>query len=124
MVPSSWSAQDAVMAVASEMPTTPTGTKESSLVPSPSWPYSLSPQQDMVPSSWSAQECPPPAVMAVALFVLSELLKYVLAEDGDTVGRGLSVLALSELSEQLAASRAVRVSRQKAKRLRGGVVVS
>ena len=73
MVPSWWSAQEcplpAVMAVASEMLTTLTGTEEIVpylLSPLPSWPSSLRPQQDMVPSSWSAQEWISPAVMAVA----------------------------------------------------------
>ena len=65
-----WSAQEcpppAVMAVASVMPTTPTGIEESSSLLLPRWPPQLLPQQDMVPSWWSAQECPPPAVMAVA----------------------------------------------------------
>ena len=78
MVPSSWSAQEwempVVMALASVMPTTCTGTDDLiflPLCPLPSCPWRLVPQQDMVPSSWSAQECPPPAssppaAMAVA----------------------------------------------------------
>ena len=41
------------------------------------------------------------------------------SEASDSVS-GLSVFVLSELLEQLAASRAVRISRQKTKRLRGG----
>jgi len=78
MVPSWCSAQEcplpAVMAVASVMPVTCTGTDESALpefglsppCPFPSCPQLLLPQQDMVPSWWSAQECPTSAVMAVA----------------------------------------------------------
>ena len=77
MVPSWWSAQECpeynplpvVMAVASVMPKTCTGTEESAsspLCPLPSCPAPLMPQQDMVPFWWSAQECPLPAAMAVA----------------------------------------------------------
>ena len=39
------------------------------------------------------------------------------------VASGMYEFVLSELLEQLAASRAVRISRQKTKRLRGGGVV-
>jgi len=60
MVPSWWSAQEwllpVVMAVASEMKLTWTGGEEMLVVPLPSRPKPLLPQQDMVPSSWSAQE--------------------------------------------------------------------
>ena len=73
MVPFWRSAQEwsvpAVMAVASEMLTTFTGNEEIVpylLSPLPSWPSSLRPQQDMVPSWWSAQECTLPAAIAVA----------------------------------------------------------
>ena len=77
MAPVRWSAQEcpppAVMAVASVKLATSTGTEESALsssqspvfCPLPSWPEVLSPQQDIVPSSRSAQECHPPVVIAV-----------------------------------------------------------
>ena len=76
MVPSWWSAQECpwlalpslsmAMAVASVMPETCTGTQLFRFVPLPSCPYRLSPQQDMVPSWWSAQEKKPVVSMAVA----------------------------------------------------------
>ena len=47
-------------------PTTRTGVDLFRVVLSPSRPFSLLPQQDMVPFRWSAQECLPPALMAVA----------------------------------------------------------
>ena len=64
----------------------------------------------MAPPSRSAQESPTPAATAVA--GLSGVAAS--AKTGD-----LSVLDLSELLEQLAASRAISVNRQKAKKLRG-----
>ena len=85
--------------MASVTSTTPTGTEESSSVLLPSWPSSFLPQQDTVLSWWSAQECPPPAEMAVA----------------PTKTEGVSAFVLSESLEQLAASKDVKVSRQKAK---------
>ena len=73
MVPFWRSAQECqspeVIAVASVMPSTSTGTEEpasSPLVPLPSWPYALWPQHVMVPFWRSAQECKWPAVMDVA----------------------------------------------------------
>ena len=98
------------MAMASVIPTTPTGTKEPSSDPSPDRPSPLKPQQEMAPPSRSAQESPTPAATAVA--GLSGVAAS--AKTGD-----LSVLDLSELLEQLAASRAISVNRQKAKKLRG-----
>ena len=70
MVPSSWSAQEcelpAEMAVASVMRLTCTGNGVSLVVPFPSCPLLLLPQQDIAPPSRSAQVWMLPAVMAVA----------------------------------------------------------
>jgi len=54
------------MAVASVMPLTGIGTEELPPVSLPSCRVPLAPQQDMVPSSWSAQEWLLPVAMAVA----------------------------------------------------------
>ena len=76
------------MAVASAIPSTSTGTEELVSVPLPSCPELLLPQQDMVPSSWSAQECAEPALTdkaAFSGFVVS-------GKDGELSALSLSVL--------------------------------
>ena len=87
--------------MASVTSTTPTGTEESSSVLLPSCPSSFLPQQDIVLSWWSAQECPPPAEMAVA----------------PTKTEGVSAFGLSESLEQLEASKAAKISRERGKKL-------
>ena len=99
-----------------------------------------------MPFWWSAQECAPPVVMVVAIWsgvlgsaITGKLSVFSFSEFWSAKGKGrvvrwvseasdgvsgLSVFVLSELLEQLAASRNARVSRQKAKKLRGGVVAS
>ena len=63
-------------------PTTRTGTRLDRVVLLPSWPSPLLPQQETEPSWWSEQECPLPAVMAVASVMPvtctgTELLRFV-----------------------------------------------
>ena len=116
-MPLSWSAQECsepvVTAVASVMLATSEGTEESAnspLCPLPSWPKLFRPQQDMIPPPWSAQECSQPAMTAVVVFIDAGWLWGVL---------GFSVAESSELLAQLAVRKAVRVSRQKARKPRG-----
>ena len=116
MVPSRLSAQEcpllassppAAMAVASSMPVTGTGTSESSLVPLPSCPCSLLPQQAISPVCCRAQVWLLPAATAIA-----------------SLSEGIEGGEVSESLPQLAASSAREISRQRAREVRGGGAVA
>ena len=104
-----------MIAVASVMSPTSTGTEESVSVPSPSWPDPLSPQHVMVPFWRSAQEWLLPAVSAVALFARSVVVDIGGVVVDDEAGRDVVVEdVLSDTLLQLAASSARGMNRLRA----------
>ena len=97
------SSPPAVMAVASSMPVTGTGTSESSFVPLPSCPCSFLPQQDISPVCCRAQVWLLAAATATA-----------------SLSEGIVGGEVSESPRQLAASSARGISRLRAREARGG----